>query len=411
MSNSLADQIARQDPNGFNQTLDEILAGETAPAQGAFQFPLDFDVTAATASWSLLDNTGAVYASAIATSLQITSDQFSTRVLVSGQINAPSSLLPSSSTVSYQLRWELTTPSGLKQYAFNALKVRGLTTSPIGPATAVELEGDAFTLNLVSPLQAASGVTVSVYGANNAKVTNDFSAPAPVEVAGGFLYSVRVDPLNIGSAGNPVPAQLDPYIATWKLPSSDIYSVGRHVSELFIVNSSILSAVEDVRRQLMKARTTAFGFDDVLFTPSVILAGLRRGRDMFNSASGLLTEFSMTNATGGIREFWIRYSEVAMLMSQALAEGEKAFNFSGAAISLEVDKAQVYQTMADNLQSRLDNDIKPFKANLIKKGAVAGDGNMAGLAASSGSTSRLGISINPASQFGRQWLNRAPWGY
>jgi hypothetical protein len=408
MSADLATQIARLDTTGFQQTLDEILAGESAPAYGSFQFPLDFSTSGASGSWSLMDNTGAVYSSAPAQSLISTSDAFSTCIQLTGLIVAPSALPPSSTTVSYQLRWELTLVDGSRQFAFNALKVLGLTSSPTGPVSTVEIEGDKFTLNLVSTTLASATVTVAVYGTNNTMVVaNPFDATGPVDVAGGYLYSTQIDPMAIGSAGNPLLSSLDPYMATWKVPSSDAFSVSRHVAELFIVNSSILSAVEDVRRQLMKARTTQFGFDDTLFTPTVILAGLRRGRDMFNSASGLLTEFSMTNATGGIREFWVRYSEVAMLLAQSLAEGEKAFNFSGSAISLEVDKSQVYQSMADNLQSRLDQDIKPFKANLIRKGVVAGDGNMAGAAMSASSTSRVGLSVHPASQLGRYW--RSPW--
>ena len=158
----------------------------------------------------------------------------------------------------------------------------------------------------------------------------------------------------------------------------------------------------------MKAKTTLFGFQDMLFDPVVILAGLRRGKDMFNAASGHLTDFDMTNATGGIREYWLRYSEVGMLLAQSLAEGEKAFNFQGSAITLDVDKAQVYQTMATEIQQRLDQDIKQFKQNLIKKGYVSGDGNMSGIASSGNSVSRIGVAMTPASSIGRFW--RGGWG-
>jgi hypothetical protein len=113
----------------------------------------------------------------------------------------------------------------------------------------------------------------------------------------------------------------------------------------------------------------------------------------------------MVNATGGIREYWLRYAEVAMLQAHALAEGEKAFNFSGQAISLDVDKSQYYQTLADNLLQQINEDIRPFKQNLLKKGAVAGDGNMAGVANGGlGASSRLGLSIHPASQWSTRRL-------
>ena len=206
------------------------------------------------------------------------------------------------------------------------------------------------------------------------------------------------------STGNPFVPALEAYVVAWKaLDTSYTFVSNRITSELFVVNSSMLSAMEDVKRQVMKARTTLFGFTDTLFDPVTIMAALRRGRDMFNSAGTQLTEFSMLNATGGIREFWLRYSEVSMLNAQALAEGEKAFNFSGAQITLDVDKASVYRDMANELKQQLDADIKPFKTSLIKKGVVSGDGDVTGAAASGASVSRLAIGISPASNTGRYW--------
>ncbi|MEK9322795.1 hypothetical protein, partial [Escherichia coli] len=60
--------------------------------------------------------------------------------------------------------------------------------------------------------------------------------------------------------------------------------------------------------------------------------------DAFNGAYGQFTSFTMTNARGPIREYWLLYAELAAIQSQYLAEGEKAFNYQGAAISLEVDR-------------------------------------------------------------------------
>ena len=115
----------------------------------------------------------------------------------------------------------------------------------------------------------------------------------------------------------------------------------------------------------------------------------------------------MTNATGGIREYWLQYAEIAMLRAHALAEGEKAFNFAGAQITLDVEKSQYYTALADSMQAQLDQNIKPFKQNILKKGSVQGDGNMNGLAGSAFGAVRLGISLHTASQYGRP---NGPWG-
>jgi hypothetical protein len=110
----------------------------------------------------------------------------------------------------------------------------------------------------------------------------------------------------------------------------------------------------------------------------------------------------MLNAKGGIREYWLRFAEVMALRSQFLAEGEKVFNFSGQAISLEVDRTQYYQTLADNIQSYLDAEGKQVKQNLIKKGITAGDGDVSDLSAMRrGANGAVAITLTPATNWGK----------
>jgi hypothetical protein len=160
--------------------------------------------------------------------------------------------------------------------------------------------------------------------------------------------------------------------------------------------SSVLNAIEDCRMQVMKARSTLLGFDDAIFDTATIVSWLRRGRDYFNGAGGVFTLFDMTDATGPIRELWLRCSELSMLRAQSLAEGEKAFNFQGQAISLDVDKTQYYDKLADALESQLNNDIAPLKKALKLMGISSGTGNV-NSASYTGNRARVGISISPAS--------------
>jgi hypothetical protein len=95
------------------------------------------------------------------------------------------------------------------------------------------------------------------------------------------------------------------------------------------------------------------------------------------------------------------YSELSGLRSQYIAEGEKAFNFSGQAISLDVDRTGFYDSAASSLQSRLDNEAKPFKQNLIKKGLVSGTGNLDDIGLRRGAIGSVGINVSPASNWGR----------
>ena len=176
----------------------------------------------------------------------------------------------------------------------------------------------------------------------------------------------------------------------------------RDTGQLFVVNASILRAVKSVEAMVSKAKTTLMGFQDELFSVPVIVTMLARGRDTFNGAGGLFTTFNMTNADAMIRELWLKYTEVQLLQAQYLLEGEKAYNFSGQAISLEVDRTQFYQSLANDIKTAADADAKVVKRNLLIKGLTGGDGSLAG-AGRYGSTGPIGLSISPATPYG--WGN------
>ena len=113
----------------------------------------------------------------------------------------------------------------------------------------------------------------------------------------------------------------------------------------------------------------------------------------------------MTNAKGIIREYWLLCSELGALEAQYLTEGEKAFNFSGAAIQLDVDRTGFLDSMIGAIRSYLDSNLKPIKQNMTQKGYTEGDGSgtdgQGGIQASAHALGTVGISIHPASAWGR----------
>ena len=404
VSDQMDMDTSSKDPYSFVGLVDEIIAGDSAIGLSSFMLPAGIDVTNGSVNWSLVDKKGTLHASGNCYDYAVDSTSFSTTVQAHALVHAPSSLPPSSEGNSYQLRWELNLPSQTQpMFSFESIRVLGLTSATTGGETAIELHGDMITVGTVLD-KAYEKVELEIFDNMNCRILAPgvVAVNSPVRVAGGYYYTADIDPTNVAVTGrNPFKVQLDAYVSTWKYSNANSRAVSRMVSEIFIVNPSILSAMEDTRRLVMKAKTTQFEFGDIIFDDATILAWLRRARDLFNSAGGTLVEFSMTNATGGIREYWLRYAEVAMLRAHYLAEGEKAFNFAGAAIQLDVDKTQYYSGLADTLQQQLDADVKPFKQNLLKKGAAVGDGNMTNLAGSFAGASRLGISVHPASQLGR----------
>jgi len=136
-----------------------------------------------------------------------------------------------------------------------------------------------------------------------------------------------------------------------------------------------------------------------------VMTWLRRGADEFNGAYGQFSSFTMTNALGVVREYWLLCAEKYALQAQYLAEGMKAFNFQGAAISLDVDRTGFLETMIGNIQTQLDNELKLVKQNLIIKGNTTGDGSVGANAGALqiGAIGAVGLTITAANMWGRNY--------
>lgn len=392
--NNLYTDIPSQDPNSYQTLLGSIDAGASALASTVFVLPPEFDsidVSSGCVNWTLLGSDGRVHNSGNGHEYTVVSDTFMKAVQATALVSVPSNTLPTSEGCAYQLRWEFykdTNSSTSPLYQYENLTVQGTGTIPNGAYTAVEIVGDPIVLKAVLP-KAFDSVAVEVFQYNN-KLMSIPATSAPLRVASGCLYQI-----DITGSGVSLPASLDAYTVIWKYSSVNNPEIFRSTAHLYVTSATILSAVEDCKARVSKARTTLLGFDDTLFDTETLLTGLRRGKDDFNAAGGYITGFDMTEATGAIRSYWLAFSEVFLLRAQALAEGEKAFNFSGQAISLEVDRTQYYSSLADTLSSNLESQVRPFKANLMMKGIQGGSGNMDhGIGFNRG---RIAVGITPAS--------------
>lgn len=224
--------------------------------------------------------------------------------------------------------------------------------------------GDTATLSLVTE-QLYKEYAIELYAGNN--LLASMTVPNPDRVSSGYFVAGSFDT----SALTP---SIVPYSVMWKFSNSP-NQVFRESAALWIINPSIAQAIEDVKSKINKARQTLFGTPDSQYPSTEVMKWLRRGMDAFNNAYGVFTSFTMTNALGGVREFWLLCAEKAALEAQYGMEGEKSFNFSGAAISLDVDRTQYLDAMIGKIQTDLDAQLKPFKQNLIIKGNTAGDGS------------------------------------
>jgi hypothetical protein len=381
-------------PFAFQALMDTIDIGGAAIGKAFFILPAGTDVTSGYVTWSLLDKRGTVYATGNAYDFTISTSSTSVAVEAHAVVNTPSTLEPSESNDTYQLRWELNLNNTVNQYAFENLRVAENFTVGLGAQDTVEMVGDLAYLDIVLD-RAWDSVSADVYASvGNTLLAKDIKINQSKRVSSGWYYQAAFDT-------NSVAASLDPYIISWKY-KNQIGTAYRDTGQLFVVNASILRAVKSVEAMISKAKTTLMGFQDELFSVPVIVTMLARGRDTFNGAGGLFTTFNMTNADAMIRELWLKYTEVQLLQAQYLLEGEKAYNFSGQAISLEVDRTQFYQSLANDIKTAADADAKQVKRNLLIKGLTGGDGSLAG-AGRYGSTGPIGLSISPATPYG--WGN------
>lgn len=387
----LAIKFQDTNPFSFQSLLDTIDVGGAAIGKAFFMLPAGTNTASSYVTWSILDKQGVVYA--VGNAYDFTPNSTSSYVSVEAHavVNVPSDITPSSNNDAYQLRWELNQNGSVAQYAFETLRIAEAFSTPQGAQDTVEMQGDLAFLDIVLD-RAWDFVSVDVYqSVGNTLIAKDVTITKSTRVSSGWYYQAAFDT-------NLVAASLDPFIISWKYKNA-IGPSYRDTGQLFVVNASILRAVKSIEAMVSKARTTLMGFADELFTVPVIVAMLGRGRDTFNGAGGYYSTFNMTNADGQIRELWLKYTEVQLLQAQYLLEGEKAYNFSGQAITLDVDRTQYYQSLANDIKQAADADAKMVKQNLLIKGLTGGDGSLVG-AGRFGSTGPIGISISPASPFG-----------
>jgi hypothetical protein len=396
-------------PNAFQDLIDEIQAGNAAIGSSVFAFPASIDPSGGFVTWELLASDGTVYSAGNAFEYKIVQNGLSNMVITRSIISVPSNVPPSLDGQKYQLRYTLALPqeSGtptdpttgqLSQntfFQFENIRVVVLNTVPMGTQPSVELQGVNATVSIVVD-QPYDNVTVEIW-ANNAQLAPPSVIQEFERTANGFCFAGVINTSQFM-------VSLVPYQVIWKYwASTNAGVVFQESADLFIINPSIMNAVNDVKDKINKARTTLYGHPDLLYPNAVIMTWLRRGADAFNGAYGQFTAFTMTNALGPIREFWLLEAELSAIQSQYLAEGEKAFDFQGGAISLEVDRTQYLQEAANAINQTLDQQLKLIKTNLIIKGNTTGDGSSGANAGAlqQGAIGAVGITITPANMFGR----------
>lgn len=274
---------------------------------------------------------------------------------------------------------------------------------------------EAFTVVSSTDMQTGPQPSVMLAGSTGSVVYNFGYKPPHADVKldlfyGNFPKGSYVDPFTNGLwtgaqleyqfDATALQASLMPYAALW---SVDGY---QEIAPLFVINPSIQMAMRELH-DFVNKNCSDWNTRELTFTPEQLIAALYNGACLFNAAV-LATNFTMTNAMGMIRTFWIQYSVVWLLQAQVLNGIETDFSYTNSSISLDVDRASKYQQFADSLESSLGERLRPLKTVMAKRGNIQGDGSANPMALQHGAIGCVGLSLSPVSKVGTMW-NPLSW--
>lgn len=323
-----------------------------------------FDYAGAVMAFELCDSSGNVYNNGVANELSFEPDQrLPNKLIISAEvlITVPSNVPVEQGGSKYQVHWVLSPRNGNPFHFYEQLTVyQGeLNDNPLPDV--IELAGDAFV-----PLVFSSSVgfaSVSVYR-GNAKLV----ASRPARKEGNTFFS-EIYQQEYGAPS------LTPLSAVWEYTEANARqkNITRETGRVWVITPSILAAISDMQQILNPALLGNSTQPDTQLTQSDYLTFMQHGRDNFNAVI-TPTTFTFTDAIGALRWYWIRYSCIAACNAQRLAEGLKAFEYSGSSVQLSIDRTSAWETLASSLESSL-SDIKPFKDSLARRGVTYGSGN------------------------------------
>lgn len=387
----------------FMNSFSDAIAGTTATATFELILQNTNDSAGLSTTYELLDADGAVYSQGNGGAVTTVVKNNSLLVQSPISIPIPSQIPANNFGTTYQVKVSVYR-NGLEiTYVYSNIKILSVqATEDLGPKDVVVLQGNKGTLEIVLPYDLVESdpdplnleIACLLFNGNDL-----MSIPAlaltKTLVADGYRYSTVIDLSDsIYADGGLIPS-LDPYTVVWQYITPD----GQHNSEtasLYGINTTIADAIKVVMQKINKARANIKD-SRINFDNPELLNCLRRGRDQFN-AMGQTTSFTMTNAKFGQREYWIMLSEVEALRAHYLFEGETDFDYAGQAISLSVNRAQYYDTLADKIEGVINERVKPYKDLLAKRGNISGDGSVDPNRLDKRAIGNIGISITPVSK-------------
>lgn len=378
-----------QGSGAYNQGIGSATAGQQLNTAMTMVVPSSMNLTGAVATWEVLDMDGFVWSSGDCGAVSSIVSQVNPNALqltADSTIVLPANMVANPNGSRYQVRYTVNA-NGQSLVSFEQFVVMPPVASFTGAVDLVEMYSPEFQAKLILPHQAAD-VKCSIWSGNG-PITPEKPAEDEIPVQGGLLYKVL---FKAGCHPSKL-VSVEPYSLMWTYRDA-FETTNTERAELFMVNPTMLDAVREIQSFINRAYVDSGVSPGTTFGSADCMRSLRYARDQFNAA-GITTNFDMTQAQGQFRHFWVTLACVQACRAQYMAEGMKAFDYGGQNVTLNVDRTQYWDSLANTLEQSIREDLVHFKQQLARRGNFQGNGAYTGLV----SAGQVGITIHAASPF------------
>lgn len=147
---------------------------------------------------------------------------------------------------------------------------------------------------------------------------------------------------------------------------------------LYVANPKMLAQIREVRLLIDKGRRNhpnpALNYTDL-----DIAGYLGQGAQYLNSIKPVLTNWSPNTVPNEFSLSLVYAAAYTALTAQYLAEGSAAFDFSGQAVSLSVDRTQFIEATLQRFKDYLDSQVPTLKRMWVRSGGSGGGQGILGI--------------------------------
>ena len=385
------------------QVIDQVAPGQSylSNEQILIQAPTPVVVGDSSVTWQLLTLTGILLASGSGTVNSATANPSGlTSVAFEAQLTIPSTVPANPAGEYYILSYSINLSNGTNTVLYpyqRRLTVATPTFQRLGPSPCIELFGNNANLQLVLADQVSS-LGYTIFDGNSQIVNFTSVTPTASATTDGYAYRVPFATSNVQNG-----AKLTPYLVFWQyiLNGDPTQTSMTEMGYMYLITPKIWRAAKSLQDYIQRAVINLDQTEDVIFKPEDLMHWLVQGQNQFNTF-GNPTNFYLTNASDQVMYYWVAFAAINALRSQFLVESLKSFNYGGQQVTLDVDHAAAFESLASTLEQQVAEECRRFKQILVKRGQIQGDGNVDPTALAMGAIGSVGISLSPVSNL---------WGY